>query len=134
MSCVGRHSAPDDEPDAVVDADTLPTPVLDAPATGRHAPPEPSAPSAPSAPSESHGAADLRLLREQPALRARCAAGAVVPFVLYSALMIVIGKVSLYLLWVWIPIVLAGILVGTFLDLAHRRDRVRDAPSRPSPA
>jgi hypothetical protein len=64
--------------------------------------------------------ADLKLLREHPTLRARCAAGAVVPFVLYTAVMIVIGHVGAYLVWVWIPTVTAGVLVGSFLDSAHR--------------
>jgi len=65
--------------------------------------------------------ADLRLLREKPALRARCAAAVIVPFLLYTAVMVVIGRVDGYLLWVWIPTVTAGVTVGTFLDVAHRR-------------
>lgn len=69
--------------------------------------------------SGTHG--DLQLLRERPALRARCAAAAIVPFLLYTAVLAVIGRADVYLLWVWIPTVTAGIAVGGFLDAAHRR-------------
>jgi hypothetical protein len=67
--------------------------------------------------------ADLRLLRENPALRARCAAAVIVPFLLYTAALMVIGATASYLVWVWIPTVVAGVSVGTFLDVAHRRER-----------
>jgi hypothetical protein len=93
---MGRHSAPDDD-----DEDVATPP----PAT------------------ESSGSADLRMLREDPTLRARCGAAVAVPFALYTLVMIVIGHLGLYLLWVWIPTVLAGILVGMFLDRAHREHR-----------
>jgi hypothetical protein len=69
--------------------------------------------------------ADLRLLRENPALRARCAAAVVIPFVLYTVVMIVLGGTAAYLVWVWVPTVLAGVTVGTFLDVAHRRENQR---------
>ncbi|HJQ43468.1 MAG TPA: hypothetical protein VJ831_10320 [Jatrophihabitantaceae bacterium] len=104
---MGRHSAPDDDEDEVVDVAER---------------------SAPSPGTESGGAADLRLLREDPSLRARCAAAVAVPFAIYTVVMIVIGKVNLYLLWVWLPTVLAGILVGMFLDRAHKSHSTR-APS-----
>ena len=102
---MGRHSAPDDDEEEVVDVA------------------EDAAPS-----TESGGAADLRLLREDPSLRARCAAAVAVPFAIYTIVMIVIGKVNLYLLWVWLPTVLAGILVGMFLDRAHK-SRSTHAPT-----
>lgn len=65
--------------------------------------------------------ADLALLRTDAGLRARCIAAVVVPFVLFAVVLIVLGRVDAFLLWVWIPTVLAGVLVGTFLDIAHRR-------------
>jgi hypothetical protein len=55
-----------------------------------------------------------------PALRARCAAAVVVPFLLYTAVLVVIGRTGLFLLWVWIPLVTAGVVAGMFLDLAAR--------------
>jgi hypothetical protein len=67
--------------------------------------------------------ADLRLLRENPALRARCVAAVIVPFLLYTAALMVIGATASYLVWVWMPTVVAGVSVGTFLDVAHRRER-----------
>ncbi len=73
--------------------------------------------------------ADLRLLRERPALRARCAAAVVVPFVLYAVVLVVIGQLDSFLLWAWIPTVTAGVAVGSFLDAAHRRDRREEPPA-----
>jgi hypothetical protein len=67
--------------------------------------------------------ADLRLLRENPALRARCAAAVIVPFLLYTAALLVLGSTAIYLVWVWVPTVVAGVSVGTFLDVAHHRER-----------
>ena len=107
---MGRHSAPDDDEDveSATGAETAP-----AHATDTQTPP-------PAEKRESGGTADLRLLRENPNLRARCAAAVIVPFVIYTLVMIVIGRVGLYLLWVWVPTVLAGVLVGMFLDRAHK--------------
>jgi hypothetical protein len=114
---MGRHSAPDedDEVESDVQSETL----TEARAgTGAAVGGEPAA-DPPAA--ESAGAADLRLLRENPSLRARCAAAVAVPFAVYTVVMIVVGQVSQYLLWVWLPTVLAGILVGVFLDRAHKQ-------------
>jgi hypothetical protein len=63
------------------------------------------------------------MLRENPAVRARCIAAAVVPFLLYSVVMIVLGRAGAFVLWVWIPIVVAGVLVGAMLDLGQRHAR-----------
>lgn len=72
--------------------------------------------------------ADLALLREHSEVRARCIAAVVVPFVLYTALLLAIGSMDVYLIWIWIPTVSAGILAGGFLDAAHRR---YDTPADP---
>ena len=45
----------------------------------------------------------------------------VVPFLIYTIVLVVVARVDLYLLWMWIPTVTAGVLVGSFLDLEHRR-------------
>lgn len=60
-------------------------------------------------------------MRSSPALLARCVAAVVVPFVLFTLVLLVIGKLNGYLLWIWIPAILAGVLFGAFLDAAHRR-------------
>jgi hypothetical protein len=39
--------------------------------------------------------------------------------------MIVLGGTAAYLVWVWVPTVLAGVTVGTFLDVAHRHESRR---------
>lgn len=73
----------------------------------------------PRSPSGTRG--DLKLLRQNAALRVRCIGAVVATFLIYTVVLIVIGRTDVYLLWVWIPTVLSGILVGTFLDAAHRR-------------
>jgi hypothetical protein len=133
---MGRHSAPDDdEPSAAPRYSAVDVATADV-ARARHGSADAEADTAilpriesskprpesskPRTESGTHG--DLRLLRERPALRARCAAAAIVPFLLYTAVLAVIGRADLYLLWVWIPTVTAGIAVGGFLDAAHRHD------------
>ena len=78
-----------------------------------------AAPVAPRAPSGTR--ADLKLLRQSATLRVRCIGAVVATFLIYTVVLIVLGRTDVYLLWVWIPTVLSGILVGTFLDAAHRR-------------
>jgi hypothetical protein len=73
-------------------------------------------------------AADLALLRDHSEVRARCIAAVVVPFVLYTALLLAIGSMDVYVIWIWIPTVSAGVLAGGFLDAAHRR---YDTPADP---
>jgi hypothetical protein len=145
---MGRHSAPDEEPDPS-DAPTVVLEKVRATRSGRHLSPdddeaettdadgrggaddtavaEEERPDRPAPAPRPEGAthADLRLLRENPALRARCAAAVVIPFVLYTVAMIVLGGTAAYLVWVWVPTVLAGVTVGTFLDVAHRRESRR---------
>jgi hypothetical protein len=86
-----------------------------------------AAPVAPRAPSGTR--ADLKLLRQSATLRVRCIGAVVATFLIYTVAFIVIGRTDVYLLWVWIPTVLSGILVGSFLDMAHRR--VAGPPDRP---
>lgn len=74
---------------------------------------------------------DLQLLREHPAIRARCIAAVLVPFALYTIGMIAAGAARNFAVWVWVPIVVAGICVGLVLDLgfrALRRERDDDVP------
>lgn len=115
---VGRHSAPDDG------RGHAPAPVAVArPGVprGRHSHPDEGNDDTTRAETGTH--ADLRLMREIPGLRSRCVAAVIVPFLLYTAALVVIARTDVYLLWLWIPTVTAGIAVGTFLDVEHRRRR-----------
>jgi hypothetical protein len=104
-------------------------PVDAEPAAAPPARPAPPAPAEPAA-SEKKGrwsrggqstSADLALLRHHGDVRARVIAAVVAPFVIYTAVMILIGSVHVYLIWVWIPLVTAGVLAGSMLDAAHRK-------------
>jgi hypothetical protein len=67
--------------------------------------------------------ADVNLLRAMPGLRMRALAGLIVPFLIYTLLFVLLGRMDVYLIWLWIPTVVAGVVVGHFLDLAHKRAR-----------
>jgi hypothetical protein len=70
---------------------------------------------------ESGTRADLRMLRHNGAVRAQAIGAVIVSFLLYTVVLLVIGKTHDYLQWLFVPIVVAGIAVGLVLDLAHRR-------------
>ena len=125
-------TAPRDVVDAEIVEDEHYSPRPAAPtgeAIAQIAPPRPApgpepAPSAPAATKrERAGRADLRLLRANPSLRARCAAALVLPFVIYTIVLVVISRVDVYLLWIWIPAIVAGVLFGAQLDAAHKAAR-----------
>jgi hypothetical protein len=92
----------------------------DAVASGRVAP---DVAQTPAAARSSGTRGDLQLLRETPRLRAWCAAVVVFPFLIFTAVLIALGRTDLFLIWFWVPTVLAGILVGALLDRAHARRR-----------
>jgi hypothetical protein len=76
--------------------------------------------------------ADLAILREHSDVRARVIAAIVAPFVLYTAVLFLIGAMDVYLIWIWVPLVTAGVLAGSILDAAHRRGRAAtDSPPPP---
>jgi hypothetical protein len=113
----GRHSRTVEEPgdgaggaDAAVETGEA-DPAVETAAT------EPAA--APSAVSGTR--ADLHLLRTSRALRVRCAAAVIAPFAVFTIVLVLLGRTDVYLIWIWIPTVLAGVLVGALLDAAHRR-------------
>ena len=147
---MGRHSAPDDDTDVadVTEAAVATKPAVSEHAAGmlvlprgRHARSDDgwiesgeseagTAPAraerpAPREPIEPGTRGDLQLLRQSASLRARCAAAVIVPFVLYTIVLVAIKRTDVYLIWFWIPTVLAGVLIGTFLDAAHRKLRSR---------
>ncbi len=88
---------------------------------------EPAAPAEPAQPSKrgraaQSTAADLALLRRHGDVRNRVLGAALVPFVLYAAVLLVLTTTGVqYLLWIWIPMVTAGVLVGFVLDSGHKR-------------
>jgi len=73
-------------------------------------------------PAPSKGHSDLMLLRTHAAVRARVGAAVLVPFVLYVLVLLAVGAFELrvFLIWIWIPLVSAGVLGGYFLDAGHR--------------
>lgn len=75
---------------------------------------------------ESDTKADLRVLREQPAVRAQVIGAVIASFLIYTLVLLALGHTDRYLFWLWVPIVACGVLVGLVLDLAHRRMRKRD--------
>jgi hypothetical protein len=75
--------------------------------------------------------ADLRLLRNDGAVRAQAVGAVIVSFLLYTLTMLVIGRTDVYALWIWVPIVASGVLVGLVLDLAHRRGTRSSTESGP---
>lgn len=78
--------------------------------------------------------ADLRLLRENRLVRACCLGVVVLAFLGYTVVMLALGKSGSYLFWLWIPIVLSGVLVGAVLDLAYRsQGRPPDSTANPPP-
>jgi hypothetical protein len=116
----GRHTR--DEATAV---DTA-TDVIDEPPAEATAPTGPivpvnAAPDEAPAKKESNTQADLRMLREDPVVRWLVLAAVLVSFALYTVVMLAFGRLSDYAYWVWIPVVLSGVLVGAVLDWAHHR-------------
>jgi hypothetical protein len=138
---VGRHSAPDDA------GDTRRAPARTGSHRGRHAspdeavdrlpdlqterlgyvdqPPPPAPQSRLQRPRVARGnqstAEDLALLRAHADVRNRVIAAMVVPLVLYAAALLLTGKIDLFLIWAWAPIVTAGVIAGSILDAAHRK-------------
>ncbi|HET6876081.1 MAG TPA: hypothetical protein VFH38_00975 [Jatrophihabitans sp.] len=114
MRSVAGTTNAEPQADAELQADA--DPHTDADAKAAAAPPAPAA-----APS-SGSAADLRLVRVHADVRARCIAAVVVPFAAYVVVFAVLGRLGVSaLLWMWIPLVTSGVLVGVFLDAGHKR-------------
>jgi hypothetical protein len=105
----GRHAVVEEHPEprrrVPVEA-AAPEPLEEAPQTAR---------------GNQSTAADLALLRAHSEVRARVIAALVVPFVLYTAVLFLIGRLGVYLIWVWIPLVGAGVVAGSILDAEHRK-------------
>jgi len=122
----GRHSQADEDDTATVELATIdiapPPPVTDKPSKADKSAEQAEAKAQrKQAKGESSTRADLRMLRQNGAVRAQALAAVIVSFLLYTIVMVVLGRTGVYLQWLWIPIVLAGFLVGLVLDLGHRR-------------
>ena len=149
----GRHSRSEDEegePGGATDTAVLPVPLADQ-ETERLSPPEagtapgpdsePTVEVAPEPPPKlvtepsvqrraprigkgnQSTAADLELLRTRSDVRARVIAAVVAPFVIYTIVMYLVDKLDVYFIWVWLPLVAAGVLAGSILDAAHRKTK-----------
>ena len=108
------------EPEALAGADTAPVPVVTetepVPAVGRTAPvPVAAETERVRKPSGTH--ADLALLRADRRLRIRAALAVLAPFALYVLVLAVLGRLDVFLPWVWIPVIVAGVSFGAVLDL-----------------
>jgi hypothetical protein len=66
-------------------------------------------------------AGDVRLIRQHSDVRHRCLAALLVPFVVYAAAMLALGRADVFLIWLFAPTIAAGLLVGVILDHAHKR-------------
>ncbi len=110
----------DAEPRNVVDAEIVEDDVPARPVAAIEAP-RPSPAPAPAAKPERPSRGDLRLLRENPSLRARAVAALLLPFILYTVVLVVVSRLDAYLFWIWIPAIVAGVLFGAQLDAAVKR-------------
>jgi hypothetical protein len=73
-------------------------------------------------------AADLALIRHHPEVRNRVLGAVLAPFVLYAVVLLVAGAAGVtYLLWIWIPLISAGVLAGLVLDRAHKQHGAAEA-------
>ena len=81
-----------------------------------------------------NSAADLHLVRSHRGVLAVCAAVVVLPFVVEVVVLLVLGTLTgrSVLVWLWAPLVAAGVLLGVVLDLAHRRHNAAPEPAVPS--
>ena len=123
---MGRHSAPDTDEGRLEPQAPEPGRVEAEPVE-----PEP-APTAPAV-SDVHPArgalGDLQLLRSDTRLMLTCAGAIVLIFLVYTSVLILMGRTDVYLIWVWIPTVLSGMTLGGLLDRAHRK--VGEHPDQP---
>jgi hypothetical protein len=130
----GRHSwRPGAEQSVVVleraaapSSDTAPVPVVadtpPVPVVADSAPAERVAEAGPVPARKASGTrGDLALLRADRALRIRACVAVLAPFVLYVLLLAVLGRLDALVLWVWIPVIVAGVAFGAVLDAGYRR-------------
>lgn len=107
-------------------------PQLEAPDAPPALPPAPAQPSA--APARATGA-DLRLVRQHRDVLIWCAVALLLPFVAYVVVLQITGHLAsrTALIFLFAPLITAGVLVGLALDIGHRRHgrAASDGPSGP---
>jgi hypothetical protein len=134
---MGRHSLPDDDEPADGTQPAVADLPLDDEPRGRHSwrpdveqsvvvlEPEPAR-----KPSGTH--ADLALLRADRTLRVRAGVAVLAPFALYVLVLALLGRLDMLVLWVWIPVIVAGVAFGAVLDWGYRKaGRSRGAAAEP---
>jgi hypothetical protein len=133
----GRHAVPDEDEDAEPTVDVEPTAGEAAYDQVSHAvtdrlPQPPAATDAAERPPQQRArkqgatAADLHLLRTDPALRNRVIAAVVVPFVLFFVVLVLLGRLDAFAVWIWLPLISAGLGAGVLLDTGHARLKAVD--------
>jgi hypothetical protein len=130
-----RAAAQDERPTQRIDLAAIeaageapPVPVEDAEPVGAPGAetPDPAGPPAKTPRAAQSTSADLALIRHHADVRNRVLGAALAPFVLYAIVLLVLGARGVqYLLWIWIPTVTAGVLIGFVLDAGHKRHRPR---------
>ncbi len=98
---MGRHSHPDD----LLGDEQTPSVVPAVDAKGR-----------------TSAIADLQLVLHSPRLLRWCLVMTIVPFAVYFAVMVLTGRMSQWPLFVGVPLVAAGILVGAVVDREYARN------------
>jgi hypothetical protein len=107
-------------------------PQLEAPDAPPALPPAPAQPSA--APARATGA-DLRLVRQHRDVLIWCAAALLLPFVAYVVALQITGHLAsrTALIFLFAPLITAGVLVGLALDIGHRRHGRAASDGPPAP-
>jgi hypothetical protein len=72
---------------------------------------------------KSSAVADLQLILHNPRLLAACLAAALMPFVCYFIVIAGLGDLHEWAVFLGVPLILAGVLVGAILDRAYERRR-----------
>jgi hypothetical protein len=101
---------------------------------GRHAAAKPAGRSAPRSGQSRIGGstsavADLQLILHNRRLLVSCALTAVLPFAVYFAVIIALGKSGDWALFIFAPMIFAGVVVGALLDRAYDRAMAESAPA-----
>jgi hypothetical protein len=76
-------------------------------------------------------ARDFALFREHSDVRNRAIAAVLAPFVVYAVVMVATDRTGVFLIWLWTPVILAGVLMGLILDLGHKRYGAKGSADRP---
>jgi hypothetical protein len=92
---------------------------------GRHSQPDEvdDVPEFAAAAVKSSAVADLQLVLHNPRLLAACLAAALMPFLCYFVVIVGLGDLHEWAVFLGVPLIAAGVLVGAVLDRAYERRR-----------